>query len=231
MEDRVTLRYYGHSAFLFVTPGQSRMLIDPFRNPPPEERPRWFMRYFPSIEVDVVLVSHPHFDHDAINRVRGEPSIIRTTGVFSRDDFRVEAVSDQHSKNGNRYDFSNLIFVLQIAGVSFCHIGDNRSEIPMDIRDHLGEIDVLMVTVDDSMHLLTFEEVDHLIEFLNPKVVIPMHYLISGLIDPVSTLKTPDYWLKGQNRVVRIDSKEVKISRDDLPVFREIWFFEKYAEK
>ncbi len=46
-----------------------------------------------------------------------------------------------------------------------------------------------MIPVDDSYHLLNFEQVDHLIELTASRVVVPMHYLVPGITAAESTLK------------------------------------------
>ena len=59
------LSYYGHCAFLWTSPGAVRVLIDPFGN---SDDSYWFHDVFPPIECDVVLVTHDHFDHNAVRR-------------------------------------------------------------------------------------------------------------------------------------------------------------------
>ena len=78
---------------------------------------------------------------------------------------------------------------------------------------------LLLIPVDASMHLLTYDEVEHLLEALEPRVVIPMHYLIPGLTDPESTLGPVEPWLGAQPRPVRrIPRGEVPLSRESLPL-------------
>ena len=225
--DAAELRYYGHSAFLLTTPLGTRILIDPFGNPPVEEGLRWFLREFPLVEVDMVLISHPHFDHDAVERALGDPTVIRTSGEFKGEGFTIMAIPDKHAREyGRSFNHLNLIFVADVAEVRFCHLGDNRAELPVDVRSKLGVVDVLMVSVDESQHLLTYEEVDEIVRILDPKIVIPMHYFIPGLMDPDSTLKTADSWIERQGKVRRVAGEEAKFSKSMLPESREVWFFE-----
>jgi L-ascorbate metabolism protein UlaG (beta-lactamase superfamily) len=207
------------------------ILIDPFRNPS-DGGCDWFLREFPRVEADVVLVSHPHFDHDALDRVLGSPEVLRKSDTFAGDDFMIEAVPGKHAREfGRLFNHLNLIFIIRVAGINFCHLGDNSTSIPVSVQRKIGKVDVLFISIDDSHHLLTYEEVDVAIESINPKIVIPMHYLIPGLTSPNSTLRTPDTWIKNQKRVTRIKSEEVKISKDALPDLREVWFLERYACK
>ncbi len=62
------LSYYGHCAFLWTSPGGVRVLIDPFGN---SNESHWFQDAFPPVESDVVLVTHDHFDHNAVHVIPG----------------------------------------------------------------------------------------------------------------------------------------------------------------
>ncbi len=90
-----------------------------------------------------------------------------------------------------------------------------------------GEIDVLMVPVDDSRHLLSFDEVDEVIRAFSPRAVIPMHYYIPGLTRESSTLKGIDEWLESLKGVPvrRLGTSVLELRPGDLPGrdSREVW--------
>src|SRR3990172_9165278 len=59
---QVRLTYYGHSMFTIETPGGVTVLTDPNQG----------MGYrAPEVAIDVITVSHDHFDHDKIGVARG----------------------------------------------------------------------------------------------------------------------------------------------------------------
>ena len=222
----LTLRYLGHASFQWTSPAGVRVLIDPFDDP---ENGRWFVRAFPPVETDLLLVTHAHFDHDAVHRVPGTPTILRGRGEFRRDDVSIRAVNEVHSTQGGRIDISNIVFLLQAGGVRFCHVGDNRVPLANHALEALGRVDVLMAPVDESRHLIEYDEVGSLIESLGPRVVIPMHYFIPGLTHVASTLQPVDGWLALQPRVRRLDTHTLTISPEDLPGEREVWVFRSWA--
>ena len=119
----------------------------------------------------------------------------------------------------------NTIFVVESGGVRSCHVGDNRHDIPGHVRAQLGAVDILMVTVDDSCHLLSYDQVDSLIAEVSPRVVVPMHYYVEGLTTASSTLRTPKGWLKTQTSVRHLGANPIELTPDDLPDEREVWVF------
>ncbi|MCH8062210.1 MAG: MBL fold metallo-hydrolase [Chloroflexi bacterium] len=216
------LSYYGHCAFLWTSPAGVRVLIDPFGN---SDQSRWFLDAFPPLEADVVLVTHDHFDHNADHVVPGKPTLIRGPGRFQPKDVEITGVLDLHSGRSGLRGMTNTIFVVELEGIRYAHIGDNRHDAPDAVRRAIGRVDVLMLTVDDSNHLLTSEQVDSLTALLDPRVVVPMHYYIEGLTTVESTLKAPDGWLSSQPRVRRLQNPTLSLRTDDIPEEREVWVF------
>lgn len=198
-------------------------MADPYRNAADRY---WFTRLFPELRCDLGLITHAHFDHDAIDRLPEAASILRMPGEFSAGDLRIRGVQDLHSGASRLRDFPNVMFRLVSNGVSFLHIGDNRVEWPEDVTQAVGDIDVLMVTVDDSTHLLTYDQVDALVERLHPRVVIPMHYAIPGLHSTECELLPPEGWLFRQKTVRRLESDQFEFAPSNLPNQTEVWLFQ-----
>ena len=221
---QLTVTYYGHCAFLWETSQGARVLVDPYRN---REDRFWFIRKFPLIPCDLGLITHAHFDHDATDRLPETASLLRMPGDMKYLDVSVRGVGDFHSNpRGNTPDFPNVMYRLEVDGLRFLHLGDNRADWPDQVTDSVGQVDVLMVTVDDSNHLLTYQEVASIINRLRPKVVIPMHYQIPGLIPDSAGLLPADKWLATQPRVKRLGRDSNAFSTQDLPDATEIWVFD-----
>src|SRR5947209_8542304 len=58
--DQVAIEYIAHACFRIHSPGGARLLIDPFAS-------RVWIGYDfpPRLSADAVLITHPHYDHDA----------------------------------------------------------------------------------------------------------------------------------------------------------------------
>jgi hypothetical protein len=91
------IRWFGQSAFLIR--GERTVFVDPFG--PMERLAERGMRFdYPSIEgveADVLLVTHEHADHNAIELVGGSPQILSSTaGTFDTSIGEVIAVASEH---------------------------------------------------------------------------------------------------------------------------------------
>ena len=100
-------------------------MSDPYRN---KAGHYWFSRLFPEVHCDLGLISHAHFDHDAVDRLPQLASVLRTPGEFSTGDLRILGVRDLHSRASRVGDFPNMMFRLEVDGISYLHIGDNRAD-------------------------------------------------------------------------------------------------------
>ena len=221
------LTYFGHCAFRWETPGGVTVMADPYRN---QAGRYWFSRLFPEVHCDLGLISHAHFDHDAADRLPEAASMLRMPGEFVSGDLQIRGISDFHSGPSRLADFPNVMFRLKVNGVSFLHIGDNRVEWPPEVARAVGDIDVLMVTVDDSIHLLTYDQVDSLVQRLEPRVVVPMHYAIPGITSGECELLPPERWLDRQSTVRRLDSHHADFTAGKLPGSTEVWLFQPAPE-
>src|SRR6267143_1043022 len=73
----VKIEFYGHDAFKITSPVGLTVLTDPWRNDSTGVYPKWFLNEFPTIRVGIVLSTHAHFDHDAVERPKGLTALER----------------------------------------------------------------------------------------------------------------------------------------------------------
>ena len=222
-----SLTFYGHCAFLWQTSQGLRVLSDPYRNI--EDR-YWFTRLFPQVECDLGLITHAHFDHDAADRLPEGASMLRSPGQLQIEDMSIEGIIDIHSGASGLRGMRNIMFLLETGGLRFLHIGDNRADWPEDVSQGVGKVDVLLVTVDDSSHLLSYAEVDSIIERVDPRIVIPMHSRIPSLMPESCGLKSPDQWLATQSAVKQLKGHSAEFSKEELPPSAQVWVFEPSPE-
>ena len=228
----VKIEFYGHDAFKVTSPDGVTVLTDPWRNDSTGLYPKWFLREFPTIRVDIVLSTHAHFDHDAVERPKGLMVLERLVGQFKLGDIEITGLADKHKCEPTPADkpdsasadlqeetcppnnviaFDNAIELIETGGLRIAFWGDNRAA-PDHLLDHyLKTVDVLILPVES---VLTRAEVDAIVGKYNPKTVIPAHYYMTGLTTDVSGLEPADGWVNYEEKVQHADVR--RLDRADL---------------
>jgi L-ascorbate metabolism protein UlaG (beta-lactamase superfamily) len=211
------IRYIGHACFCLTSPGGTRLVLDPYNSHV------WLGYRFPeTIEADAVLVSHPHFDHDAHYYIRGFPAVFRNAGRFTFGDVRMEGVRGKHADPyGREFGQINTLWLVETAGLRLAHLGDNGPLTPGEVQT-LGRVDVLFAPVDDTEHILKYSELDTILAALRPRVVVPMHYRLPAGPDDLGGI---DAWLAKQPRV-RDAGHQMALSAAALPTQSTVFRFQ-----
>ena len=221
----VKLEYYGHMAFRLTSPKGLSLFFDPWKNDPSGTWGVWFPKEFPMVTADIALSTHGHYDHNALPRVKSHMILDRVAGQWSLADVRILGLADKHQYKSpgavrwtdlfaergidpvppnNPPILDNTIFVVETGGLKIVHWGDNRPDAPDAIYKAIGRPDVLILPVDDSIHVLSYAQANKIIERLNPHAIIPAHYLIKGVSSVASTLENADKWCAQQASVEKL---------------------------
>ena len=212
------LAFFGSSAFRITSPAGISVMCDPWRNFPTRKWD-WYFRDFPRVPVDIGVSTHAHFDHDALHRLDAHVLIDRLIGTYTFGDVTIRGIADKHEtdSSGAIYDFKKIILdfdgiditppnnprswdhcliVIEIGGLRIVDWGDNRHNPPDEVWDMLGEIDIALLPIDSSRHVMGWDMVEHVIDRLKPKVIVPHHYYIYDVIQRQSTLQSADAWVE-----------------------------------
>jgi len=217
----VKIEFYGHDAFKITSPLGLTVLTDPWRNDSTGLYPKWFLTEFPDIRVNIVLSTHAHFDHDAVERPNGLMVLDRLVGQFKLGDVEITGLADKHKcdpiadgKAGsvptcppnNVIGFDNAMQIIGTGGLRIAVWGDNRPEPDPSLDHYLTNVDVLILPVET---ILTSAEVDTIVRKYGPKAVIPAHYFIKGLTTDVSGLESADHWVSDQEKIHRVEVRRL----------------------
>lgn len=231
----VKIDFYGHDAFKVTAPTGLTVLTDPWRNDTTGAYPKWFLTDFPRIRVDIVLSTHAHFDHDAVERPNGLMVLERLVGQFKLGDVEITGLADKHQCQStpdpksdiasietcppnNVIGFDNAIQIIATGGLRIAVWGDNRAVPDPPLDRYLKDADVLILPVDN---VLTRPEVDRILQKYDPKAVIPSHYFVEGLTAATSELDSADSWVNDEEKihhldVRRLDSSELTLNPSAL---------------
>lgn len=162
------LRYFGHSLFTMTLENGTVILTDPYGDF--YDYPRH------QFDADIVTVSHQHHDHNAVDMVRGKPTVIDRTGVFSpAPGIIITGVASKHDAQNGMKRGDNVIFIFETEELKLVHMGDIGHVITDRQRHQIGMPDVLMLPVGGT-YTTDAETAAENVHLLRPRVAIPMHY-------------------------------------------------------
>ena len=250
----VTIEFYGHDAFKITSPEGLTVLTDPWRNDSSGLYPKWFLSDFPAIPVDIVVSTHAHFDHDAVERPTGLVVLERMVGQFRLGDIEIMGLADKHkcdpkadleahdSTTGsavrtcppnNALAFDNAIQIIATGGLRIAIWGDNRATPDPSLDHDLMNLDVLVLPIEN---VLTSDEVDAVLRY-KPKAIIPSHYFLKGLTTQESGLESVEGWVHDREKlhpedVRRLETPALKLNAALLQgAHGRLYYFGDHFEK
>jgi L-ascorbate metabolism protein UlaG (beta-lactamase superfamily) len=198
------VRWYGQSAF-HLTTQEVEVFIDPFGAM--DGAPIRF-EYPPisDVRADLLLVTHEHRDHNAIEVVGGEPVVIRSqAGTFSSPAGEVVGVASEHDELAGTQRGANVLFVIELDGLRVAHLGDlGQLELRPEQVGALGKVDLLILPVGGGPTIGT-EQATQIVGLLEPRWVIPMHYRTEA----IDFLEPADAFLARFEQVLKLPGSEL----------------------
>ena len=205
--DLVRISFLGHASFEIVSPAGVRAVTDYNGFNIPREPP------------DIATMNHAHGTHYTLNP---DPRIAHVLHGWTEDG-RIPVVdltvADMHVTNlptnirtsdGGSERYGNSIFVFETGGLCIAHLSHLHHLLePADLNT-LGRIDIVMVAIDGEW-TMSQEDAAAVVDQLQPRLVIPMHYFTRSVLGRFLTLE------RGKFAIDVRDSPLLDISRETLP--------------
>ncbi|AEA33995.1 metal-dependent hydrolase [Hippea maritima] len=200
--------WIGQSAVL-IEGKNTKLVIDPFITGNPDVKEGTFKSE--DINVNYVLVTHGHWDHlgDAIDIAKrtkatlvapfelvnycmgkgvenAHPMHIGGSHRFS-DDLWIKLTIAHHGsavindEEGIVYTGNPCGFLVELDGKVIYHAGDTGLFLDMQLIGQMKDIDLAILPIGDNFTMGP-EDAAKAVEFLKPKMVMPIHYLAWDLI-------------------------------------------------
>ncbi len=210
------IRWHGHACFEFSN-GSTTIVIDPHDGRSLGIKP-------PVASADVVLITHEHYDHNKPRVIKGEHvDFLGRNGTFDAKGITVTGFPSFHDYSEGSERGFNTIYKFIMDDVSICHVGDLGCIPPEDIIEQIKGVDFLFIPVGE-VYTMDLSDIKTFIELVNPRIVVPMHYLVGGLSFRLGPL---DNFLNIiPNDAVDFVGNEIDVTASEMSDTRECWVFD-----
>jgi L-ascorbate metabolism protein UlaG (beta-lactamase superfamily) len=197
--------WHGQSAFT-LDGENATVFIDPWGDMATAAASRGIEWNYPEIEsagVDLLIVTHEHVDHNAVEKIGGEPALVRSqAGTHESTLGQVVAIASEHDGVAGTERGPNTIVVFELDGIRVAHFGDfGQQALRPEQRAPLEGIDLLFVPVGGGFTIDGATAAGIAIELGAPWVV-PMHYRTAK----INFLDDESDFVEAMPSVVRLDS-------------------------
>lgn len=151
--------------------GQTAVVIDPFSE---EENG---LKLSP-LEADILLFSDKPTP-TLLKPIKGNPFPIYGPGEYEVRDIFIRGIPAIVTKREKGEEAA--IFIIEAEEMRLCHLGKLRQrELTAEQIEEIGDIDILLLPVGGN-NVPSGAEARKIISQIEPKIIIPMYYLIPGL--------------------------------------------------
>jgi L-ascorbate metabolism protein UlaG (beta-lactamase superfamily) len=214
----VKITWYGHACFRLEGSGLS-IVTDPYAPEsaglPPVTEP-----------ADAVVMSSAlDAAHSCWQMVPGLPRVVNALDAVESpvglgNGVEVRAVAASEGSDRPDDPKANALYTLELDGVWVCHMGDVGTPLAEEQLAPLrGRAEVLLALAGGGL-TIALPDLDHAIEELDPRLVIPMHYRVPGIryrLGPVE-----DFLARRSEPVERPGTSTLDVTREALPERRTI---------
>jgi L-ascorbate metabolism protein UlaG (beta-lactamase superfamily) len=129
------------------------------------------------VDADLVLVTHEHLDHNAVDVIGGSPTVLRSTaGRLESPIGEVVAVASEHDAAAGTERGPNTIFVFDFDGARVAHFGDfGQSALRPEQAQAIGQVDVLFIPVGGGATIGAAQAAE-IAARLGARLIVPMHF-------------------------------------------------------
>ncbi len=175
------ITWHGHSCFRIVERGMATVVTDPYD---PE-----VVGHDPGkLRADIVTISCDKPEHNYLKAIRGTAFEVTGPGEYEVGGVFVTGVLINGSKKkSSSEDVRNTVYVIDYNGMKIAHLGELNSVPNQTEVEGLGEVNVALVPVGGKTSLNAAKAAE-VISLLEPSIVIPMHYGMSGSKMPLDPL-------------------------------------------
>lgn len=170
------------------------------------------------LQANIVTLSHFHPGHCYTEAVTSEFRAIKGPGEYELGGIFITGIATWHdSVNGEKLG-KNTVYLLEMDGMTLCHLGDLGHLPSPELIEDIGDIDVLFLPVG-GVSTIGSSTAAEIVRRLTPKIVIPMHYKTAAL---TIELEPVDKFLKETGIKEMVSQPKLSVNRSNLPTSTQI---------
>lgn len=173
------------------------------------------------LSADLVTISHAHDDHNYAEGVTGNPQIINQIGSFNVKGINIKGIKTFHDNKNGSLRGDNIVYSFTIEDINFCHLGDLGHLLSPEQIKNIGNVNILMIPVGGT-YTIDATQAIQVINQLNPRIVIPMHYKPRNSSLFPYQIETVDKFVKLLNWDVISGIDEFEINHSKLDTINRI---------
>jgi L-ascorbate metabolism protein UlaG (beta-lactamase superfamily) len=195
--------WYGQSAFR-LEGAHATVFIDPFGDVSAMAARglQWDYPAIDGVSADLLLVTHEHLDHNAVEVIAGEPTVLRATaGRHESPIGEVVGVASEHDPVAGTQRGPNTIFVFELDGVRVAHFGDfGQSALRPEQAEAIGSVDLAFIPVGAGP-TIGAQQAAEIAARIGARWIVPMHYRTPR----IGFLETADEFIDAAAHAQRLD--------------------------
>jgi L-ascorbate metabolism protein UlaG (beta-lactamase superfamily) len=170
------------------------------------------------IQANIVAISHAHPGHSYLDTLQEGYRAIKGPGEYEIKDTYITGIATYHDDVQGKKSGKNTVYVIEMEGITLCHLGDLGHALTPEVTGELGSINVLFVPVGGHSTIWAQDAAD-LVRNLNPGYVIPMHYKTA---DEKADLEFPEKFLKELGIKDLATQPKLIVTRTNIPASTQV---------
>ena len=167
--EELILKSFGHSQFLIKGNGKS-ILINPFKAVGCASQFKESL----NIEKDLILASSRLAD-EGYNP--NDDLMFVEPGTYEYNDLIFNGISIPHDRlNGRRYG-NATVWTWNQSDFKIVHMGGAAGDITFEDQIIINRPDILFISIGGGIKSYSGKEALNIVEILNPKIIVPVHFL------------------------------------------------------
>ena len=203
--EELILKSFGHSQFLIKGNGKS-ILINPFKAVGCASQFRESL----NIEKDLILASSRLAD-EGYNP--NNDLMFFEPGTYEYDNLIFNGISVPHDRlNGRRYG-NATVWTWNQSNFKIVHMGGAAGDITFEDQIIINRPDILFISIGGGIKSYSGKEALNIVEILNPKIIVPVHFLNTNKNIDNCDFSTEDKFLENISQYkVKYIGKELKLN-------------------